>query len=107
MEHKVALRRLTKDYKATKSVLYQYYRGHLNNKEDLQEIGREPMALRILKSDVPTHLDNDPEIVEIRIKISVLDEKIECIQSILNQINNMQWTIKNAIEWQKMIGGGS
>ena len=64
-----------------------------------------PAKGMILKSDIPMYLDGDPDIINLSLKISYQQEKIECLESIIKSIMNRGFLIKNAIDWQKFTMG--
>jgi len=64
-----------------------------------------PPSGQILKGDIPTYLDGDPDILEIEQKIGYTETKVETLVSILKQINDRQWQIRNSIEWVKFKAG--
>jgi hypothetical protein len=64
-----------------------------------------PERGKILKSDIESFLDIDPEILDLELKIGVQQEKVEYLKSILQSINGRSFVIKNFIEERKWLQG--
>jgi hypothetical protein len=97
---KTLYNKLSNDYKKLFKVKQQYYLGILSE-EELKEYGWEPQPLKILKSDIPTYIESDQDVIEIQSKIKATEDKIEFIENIIRTLNNRGYLIKNAIEWEK------
>jgi hypothetical protein len=61
--------------------------------------------LDILKTDVDKFMDADPKLIELKSKISVTEIKIKMVEEFLKALNNRNFAIKSAIEWNKMMNG--
>ena len=83
--------------------LFQYYRGELNNPEDLEEIGREPLLNKPLNSDTLMFVDAYEEMINLNLKIAYQTEVVEVLTDIMKFIHNLNWVIRNAIEHRKHI----
>jgi hypothetical protein len=95
------LRKLEIKKKQLQKTLFQYFRGELNNPDDLKEIGREPLLSKPLNSDTQMHIDSDNEMVDMLIKISYQQEVVDVLNEILKSINTRNWVIRNAVEYRK------
>lgn len=82
--------------------LHEYYRGNLNNPDDLKEIGREPLLNKPLNSETQMYVDADEEMISINLRIAAQEELVEVLNEILKSINNRNWVIKNIIEYRKL-----
>ena len=51
------------------------------------------------------YLDADEKLSQINLKIDYYETQLNYIESILKQISNRTYQIKNAIEWSKFIAG--
>ena len=78
-----------------------YYSG----KGTAQQYAEKPFDLKILKSDIPRYLESDEEVLTLQQKIDVQEEKVLTLTEIVRTINNRNWVIRNALEWQKFING--
>lgn len=105
MGEKARLRKYGAMAKTLRGVLREYYSGNLLQ-EDLDEMGREQFLQKIMKSDIPSWIERDKEMIELHLKIAECDDKIEALDSILDQLNRRSFHISNAIKWNTMIGGG-
>ena len=56
------------------SKLMDYYKGDLNNLEDLEVIGREPWPKKVLKQDLRYHIESDKEMIVMNTKIAYQEE---------------------------------
>jgi hypothetical protein len=88
--------------KELKKTLYEYYRGNLNNPDDLKEIGREPLLNKPLNSETTIYVDADDEMININLRIAAQEEIVEVLTEILKSINNRNWVIKAAVDYRKL-----
>lgn len=82
--------------------LSDYYRGDLNNPEDLERIGRDPWPKTVLKNDLPQYVEADAEMMKLNSRIAMAEETVGVLEEILKAINNRGFAIKNAIDWRKL-----
>ena len=81
---------------------YEYYSG----KADPEVYIENPFPKKIRDKDTMTkYMDADEKLSESSLKIDYYDTMLSYIESILKQISNRTYQIKNAIEWQKFIAG--
>ena len=106
-EHRVKLRALRIKQKQLSQTLYDYYKGDLNNPEDLAAIKREPWPKTVLKQDMPMYVDSDEDMVKINSKIAMQEEIVGVCEEILKSINNRGFQIKNAIDWRRLTNFGT
>ena len=95
------LRRLTIKKQQLSKTLGEYYRGELNNPEELAEIKREPYLKTVLKSEIHTYVDTDSDMIELNLRVSYQQEVVDVVEEIMKAVNGRQWNIRNAIEWRK------
>ena len=95
------LRRLTIKKQQLSKTLAEYYRGELNNPEELAEIKREPYLKTVLKSEIHTYVDTDSDMIELNLRMSYQQEVVDVVEEIMKAVNGRQWNIRNAIEWRK------
>jgi hypothetical protein len=50
-------------------------------------------------------MDADPKLIELKSKIVVNEVKVKMVEEFLKALNNRNFTIKSAIDWQKMMNG--
>ena len=106
-EQRVKLRSLQGKRKELKRVLGEYYRGDLNNPEDLTEINREPWGKTVLKNELNDYVDGDREMVDFNTKIGYYEEVVSVLEEILKALNNRNFQIKNAIDWRRLTNFGT
>lgn len=79
-----------------------YYSGKAS-----PEVYKEnPFDHRILKSDLDRFLSSDSEIIKSKTKIDYYQLMLKFLESILKNIENRNFTIRNSIEFMKFISGG-
>ena len=106
-EERVKLRSLRMKQKALRRTLGEYFRGDLNNPEDLAELGREPFGKVILKNELDNYVDGDKEMIDLNIRINCYEETVSVLEEILKAINNRNFQIKNAIDWRRLTNFGT
>ena len=103
-DKRLLLKKLKGELAETVRLKWEYYTGKMDQ-DTLDELGWEPFPLKILKSDLDRYLDSDKELIASQAKIDYQAEKVDYLESVLKNITNLQWNIKNAIEWRKFING--
>jgi hypothetical protein len=83
---------------------WKIYTGKASE-EELADWKEDPFELDILKTDVDKFMDADPKLIELKSKISVTEIKIKMVEEFLKALNNRNFAIKSAIEWNKMMNG--
>jgi hypothetical protein len=100
---KLKLKKLERDMKVLLLNRYYYYTG----KGTAEEYAENPLDVKVLKNEVNMYLESDPQILELQGKIDLQQEKVLTLKEIISNINNRNWLIRNAIEFQKFINGVS
>ena len=90
-------------FKVLKKEKWQYYTG----KSDPEVYIDKPFDHKVLRQDVDKYMDSDPELIKQLSKIDYYQVMSSYLDSILKNINNRTYQIKNAIEWQQFIRGYS
>lgn len=103
-EEGLKLKKLKADYKVLVKLKTDYYNGNLDV-EELKEYGWEPQPLRILRQDIPTYIESDKDIIEHSLRIGLQEATVEYLESIIRQINNRNFILKNIIDWEKFRTG--
>ena len=95
----------TKAQKIQKSVRherYEYYSG----KADPEVYQREPFPKKVRDKDaLIRYMDSDDRVSDANLKVEYYDVMINYTESILKQISNRTYQIKNSIEWHKFQAG--
>lgn len=90
-------------YTALRKFKYDYFTGKLSD-ADLIKHGLEPFRL-LLKADVSTYIDADPEILAIKAKMALHDETAEFCRMVVKELSNRVWELKAFIDWEKFTQG--
>ena len=81
---------------------YEYFSG----KADPDVYVDNPFPKKIRDKDtMQKYLDADESLMNVSLKIDYYETMLNYIESILKQISNRTYQVKNAIEWQKFIAG--
>ena len=95
----------TKAQKIQKSVRherYEYYSG----KADPEVYEKEPFPKKVRDKDaLIRYMDADDRVSDANLKVEYYDVMINYTESILKQIANRTYQIKNSIEWHKFQAG--
>ena len=95
----------TKAQKIQKSVRhkrYEYYSG----KADPEVYEKEPFPTKVRDKDaLIRYMDADDRVSDANLKVEYYDVMINYTESILKQISNRTYQIKNSIEWHKFQAG--
>ena len=75
------------------------------DKETLADKGWLPNPRNILKSDIPMHIEADSDIIDLTLKIAYQKEKISLLESIIKNISERGYIVKNYIDWQRFTNG--
>lgn len=102
---KLKLRSLNLKKKDLKVRLNDYYKGDLNNPEDLKEIGREPWPKKVLKQDLYDYVEGDVDMIALNTKIVYQEEFVDVLTEIIKSINGRGYVIKNSIDFLKFTMG--
>lgn len=102
-KHKIASKKAFFDYNRMKKVKWEYYTGKMSQ-EDLQEYGWEPFQFT-LKSDIGTYLESDADLIKLLEKKVYHEEVVSVIESIMNELKQRTWQLRDYISWEKFVGG--
>lgn len=105
-DESLVLRKLEADYRLMRRKKWEYYSGKMSQ-DELRELGWEPFAIRVLRQDLDVYMDSDQDLVTLVSRIDLQKAKVEYLDSVIKQINNRNWVIRNAIEWRKFMSGVS
>ena len=104
IQEKLILQKLESDYKKLELEKYEFYTmGH--TEETKQKGWKLPPKGMVLKADVNMYIKADPDIIDLTTKISLVQEKINFLDSIIKSLQYRSYTIKNAIEFMKFTQG--
>ena len=104
-DERLKLRALKMKHKQLSTRLSDYYRGDLNNPEDLAELGREPYQFKRLKQEVSHYVDSDSEMVQLNTKVAYQQELVDILEEIIKAINTRGYVIKNSLDFLRFTSG--
>jgi hypothetical protein len=104
VEEGLKLKKLKAEYKILYKLKSEYYRGELDD-EELKQHGWKPQPLKILRTDVPTYLEADIDIVKLSLKIGLQEETVAYLESIVKQISNRNFLMKTIVDWERFRTG--
>lgn len=104
MQEGLKLRKLKGDHKLLVKLKGEYYRGELAM-EELNEYGWEPQPLKILRSDIPSYVDADKDIIDSSLKIGMQEEKVDYLENIIKMISNRGFQLNTIVQWEKFRTG--
>ena len=103
--HNLIVKKVLSDYNRLKRIKWEYYSGDLNNPEDLEKYGLEPMLKKVLRADLQHYLDSDTELNNLLLKKVIHEEIVEFCKNVLKELNNRTWQLKSFMDWEKFVGG--
>lgn len=104
-QERLLLKKYETDYKKLRLEKYEFYTQG-PTKETHSKGWESPPIGKILKSEVNTYLDADDDVIKMLLKMSLQEEKVKFLESIIqNNINNRSFILKNIIDWRKFISG--
>jgi hypothetical protein len=102
-KHKIAVKKAHFDYLRMRKIKWEYYTGKMSQ-EELKEYGWEPFQFT-LKSDISTYLEADGDLIKLLEKKVYHEEVVSVIESIMSELKQRTWQLRDFISWEKFIGG--
>ena len=102
-KHKIAVKKANFDYLRMKKVKIEYYTGKMSQ-EDLEQYGWQPFQF-VLKSDMAVYLEADADLIKFLEKKVYHEECVSVIESIMQELKQRTWQLRDFISWEKFIGG--
>lgn len=104
VREKISERKQSAAYKILYRLKHEYYTGTLDQ-ETLNVNGWEPWRLRVLKADLGVYFDSDKDLIGSLLTLTEHQQKCEFLESIIKNISNRGFQIKNAIDFLKFTNG--
>jgi len=101
---KLLLTKQQQDYAVLKLRKWKIYTGKASQ-EELDLWKEDQFDLDILRTDVDKFIDADKSLNDLKAKISLTEVKVKTVEEFLKALNNRNFAIKSAIDWQKMMNG--
>ena len=102
-KHKIASKKANFDYLRMRKVKWEYYTGKMSQ-EELKEYGWEPFQF-VLKSDMSTYMEADKDLIKLLEKKVYHDECVSVIESIMSELKQRTWQLRDFISWEKFVNG--
>lgn len=102
-QHRIASKKAHFDYLRMRKVKWEYYTGKMS-KEELDEYGWEQFQFA-LKSDITTYLEADKDLIKLLEKKVYHEETVSVVESIMNELKQRTWQLKEFINWEKFVSG--
>jgi hypothetical protein len=102
-KHKIASKKSHFDYLRMRKVKWEYFTGKMSQ-EELEDYGWEPFQFA-LKSDITTYLEADKDLIKLLEKKVYHEEVISVVESIMGELKQRTWQLRDFINWEKFVGG--
>jgi len=102
-KHKIASKKAHFDYLRMRKIKIEYFSGRMDQAE-LDARGWQPFQF-VLKSDVNAYLEGDDDLIKLLEKKVYHEECVSVLESILNELKQRTWQLRDFISWEKFIGG--
>jgi hypothetical protein len=100
-KHAIELKKLQLEESKLSAELWLYYTG----KAEPQVYRDRPMDNRYLKSEVKEAISMDPDMMKLRLRISIMEEAVDTLERIVKAVKDRDWAIKAGIEWRRFESG--
>ena len=104
LTERVLLAKLEQQYNALLKDKSLYYLGYVDPKEVVVR-GWQPLKQKILKQDLSLYINADVDLSDLKVRLTLQQEKITYLESILKTILNRGFYIKNALEARRLQAG--
>jgi len=104
MGERVVLFKMKAENKRIRKTLLEYYLGELD-REELEQLGRDQFYKKLLKNEVDTYIESDDLFIDVNLKTSMQQEKVDYVEAIIKSLNNRNFQIKSAIDWARFTQG--
>jgi hypothetical protein len=101
--HKFAVKKANFDYMRMRKIKWEYYTGKMSQ-EELEEYGWEQFQFA-LKSDISHYIESDNDLIKLLEKKIYHEECATVIESIMKELHQRTWQLKEYIAWERFIGG--
>jgi hypothetical protein len=102
-KHKIASKKAHFDYLRMRKIKLDYFSGRMSM-EELQEYGWEPFQF-VLKTDLNAYLEADTDLIKLLEKKVYHEECVSVVESVMNELKQRTWQLRDFISWEKFIGG--
>jgi hypothetical protein len=93
--------KINAEYYRTKKIKWEYYGG----KSSAEVYAENPFELKVLRQDLDMYVKADDDMQKINFRREYQSQKIDFVERILKSLERRGFQIKNAIDWERMMGG--
>ena len=105
IEARMRRAKIEAEYNNTRKLKFRYYRGEMTRKE-LEELGWEQWQYaKPLKAEMDEILKGDGDLAKLHMRLEYVESIIYALESIMQQIKQRDWQIKNSITWKQFLAG--
>lgn len=104
IRERIQLKKIESDLSKLEKQKKEYYSGQLSE-EELKNEGWEQFNLTILVKEIPLYINADKDIIDLKLKYAIQNEKVSFLKSIIDILNMRSFQIKNAIDFMKFTNG--
>lgn len=105
IDAKIKRSKIETDLKELRRTKFRYYRGELS-RDELTELGWEQWQYnKPLKAEMDEFLDGDKDLNVLNLRFEHMATVCFALESILGQIKQRDWQIKNGIQWKEFLAG--
>lgn len=101
---RLLLKKMEIEHKQLYKDKYDWFNGVMDA-DRLKELNWEPNYIKIMKAEIPMHIDSDKDIIKNNLRIAVQQEKVDVLESIIKSLQSRGYNIKSAIDWEKFKTG--
>lgn len=94
-------KKLELQYNALKEEKFEFYKDGPTS-EQLAKGWELPPKGKIPTHEIPKYMTRDTQLVEMQLKLATALEKMNMLESILQQINSRSFLIGHILEWNKL-----
>lgn len=100
IKEKLVLKKYETELKQLKLEKYEFFvQGPTQDQKDR---GWNPPPIgRILKTEAPTYVDADDDVIKQTLKIAAQQEKVALLESIIRTLRDRNFNIRAAIDWER------
>jgi hypothetical protein len=91
------------EYLQLRKLKWEWMNGRMDQAQ-LNELGWTQFKF-LLKSDINLYLDADPDLIRLQAKKINNEEAIAFCQSVMKELSNRTWQIKEYCSWERFIAG--
>lgn len=102
-QHRISSKKALFEYNKLKRLKWEYYSGKMSE-DELQQYGWEPFRYT-LKSDIVTYIDSDTDLINLMQKKIYHDECVGVCESIIKELNNRTWQLREHMTHERFIHG--